>query len=399
MSVPLSSLISDLNEQVSGSATGTLDNSRRTRAFNRVLKQMQSFADWDFTKRTKTFYFIDGVYEYSLENYIGATCQDNDGSTAIPDFKNPYDLRPIDTADKSLDFEESRKVREHIRRNRLNYEYSVQGDNLIIGYPRAVSAEVHNCASLTANGTWTASGDATNLTIDTVTYKTSTGSLNFDVSAGTSLVLTNSTITALNLSTLQNKSHFVMWVYLPTTTDFTSVALRWGSDSSNYWEKTETVPAANQSLVAGWNRFAFRWADATETSSPDASAIDYLRVAITYGSSTTDTDFRIDDIRIGQETEMELEYYSKAMVKDAAGDWQREFNPSSVTQTDVLADDKMEQAVLAGGVYEAFKIIGGVDVRDRDAAMKEYENSRLDLKREVGHTVRRQPKTTNFRRR
>lgn len=399
MTVLLSELLSELSETPRNSTTGALDNTKRTRAINRVLEDLQDFADWSFTRRTKTFYFIDGVYEYSLENYVGCTCQDNDGSESIPDFKNPYDLRPITNPDKSLEFKESKAVRENIRRNRFNFEYSVDNDLLIVGYPRQTSALIHNMDSLTENGTWAASGNATNLTIDSVTKKEGNGCLNFDVSAGTSLIIENSTITAIDLTELQNKSHFVVWVYLPTITNFTSVALRWGSSSTSYWEKTETVPAGNRALQVGWNRFAFRWASATETSSPTVSAIDYFRFAITYSGSTTATDFRIDELRLGQEIEMELDYYSLAMVKDTGGDYQLEFNPDSVTMTDeLLGESTPRRTIIEGATHELFEIIGGKSERDRTDSLKKYEEQRDLLLARAGRRIRRPARQLNFKR-
>lgn len=396
MAVNLTALLTEVTDVARNSTTGALDNNKRTRAFNRVLLDLQDYADWDFTKRTKTFYFIDGVNEYSLENFVGCTCQDNDGSTSINDFKNPYDLRTID-ANSPFKYKEVKDVRYDIRYNRTAYKYGVDNDTLVVNFPRQVSAQLHNCDSLTANGTWTASGDATNLTADSVGYKEGSASLNFDVSAGTSLILTNSTLSSKNLTQLQNKSHFVLWVYLPTTTNFTSVGLRFGSSASAYWEKVETLPAGSNALVVGWNRFAFRWADATQTGSPDVTAMNYLRVALTYSASTTDTDFRIDDIRVGQETEMELEYYSKAMVQDVAGDHQLEFNASAVTGTDtLLGDTDARRTLIKGAEMELFHIIGGKSQRDLDNARNDYEKKKVDLLKKSGHRLRKPAKTLNF---
>jgi hypothetical protein len=392
----LANILTNTSDHPRGSADGTLDNQKKTRAINRTLSLLQNRADYDFTKRTKEFYFIDGVYEYSLENYIGTTCQDDDGSTSILDFKSPYDLRPED--DRSLEYRDTKEVRQHIRRNQFPYRYSVENDNLIIAYPRQVSAEIHNCASLTANGTWATSGDATNLSIDTIIYETAGGSLNFDTSAGTSLVLTNSDLDSKDLESFQNKSHLTLKVDLPTITNFTSIKVRYGSSASDYWEKTETLPAASKSLVVGRNLFAFRWADATETGSLDVTAMDYIQITLTYSSATTDTDFRIDDIRIGEEKTMELEYYSKAMVKDSAGDYQIRFNPDDVTQTDVLLGDESEQAVLLGTEYDLFKSIGGKTERDRTDTKIEFENELTQLIKRSGHTLRRSGRTLNFRR-
>lgn len=397
MGVTLANLLTETKDKNRNSTTGALDNAKRTRAINRVLQDLQDFADWDFTKRTKTFYFIDGVYEYSLENYVGCTCYDNDGTTEIPDFKNPYDLRPIKDADKSLSYKEAKDVRENIRRNRFIREYSVDNGVLIVGYPRQTSAQIHNCDSLTANGTWAASGDASNLGIDEVTYSEGNGALNFDVSAGTSLIITNSSLSAYDFSELQNVSAITMDIWLPTITNFTSVRLRFGSSSGDYWEVTATVPAGNASLKTGKNKFAFRWVDASETGTPDATAIDYMQIVLTYSASTTDTDFRIDDIRIGREVEMELEYYSLAMVTQADGDYQLEFDADEVDQTDLLlGGSTARRTVVQGATYEGFEIIGGKSERDRTDSFKIYENLKMTLLKKAGKRIRRPTKVLNF---
>lgn len=397
MSVTLADILNHLNDKTRNSTTGALDNNKRTRGINRTLQDMQDSGDWNATRRTKTFYFIPGVYEYSLQNYVGATCQDNDGSTSILDFKNPHDLRPIDPAGKSLDYHEQAAVRSNIRRSRLINEYSIDNGLLLVGYAGGLSSIVHECDSLTANGTVAASGDASNLTIDEVTYSEGTGALNFDTTAGTSLIITFTDFTALDLEELQNRSQLTLDLWLPTITNFSSVRVRLGSSSGAYWEKTETVPAGQAALATGKNTFAFRWASSSQTGTPDFSAVDYLQIVITYGSATTATDFRIDNIRIGAEVEMELDYYSLAMVKDAAGDYQLEFNSDSVTQTDtLLGGTDMFRTVLAGAELDMFEIIGGKSERDRTDAANTYARKKAELLRKSGRPIRRPIRMLNF---
>src|SRR3990167_8147776 len=44
---------------------------------------------------------------------------------------------------------------------------------------------LHDCDSLTANGTWSVCGDGTNLTADTLDYVSGSASLNFDLTGST----------------------------------------------------------------------------------------------------------------------------------------------------------------------------------------------------------------------
>lgn len=395
MTVTLSDIFLDVNDKVRNTTSGSLNNDIRARAVNRVLEDLQVYADWKFTKRVKQFYFLEGISEYNLKDYVGCTCFDKDGSSEILDFKNPYDLRPTNQADKSLTFHESKEVRENIRRNKFIGEYSIENGTLIIGYFRQISSELHNCDSLSANGTVVASGDASNVTIDEIVKSKGSGSLNFDVSAGQSLVITFNNITRKDLETLQNKSALTLDVWLPTITNFTSIQARWGSDNTNYWSKTESTPAGKGDLETGKNTFAFRWAEATETGSPDVNNVDYLQIIITFSQNTTATDFRLDNIRIAQEVEMEIEYYSKAMAKKTTGEYQLGFNTSILTDK-LLGDDIAKRCVIQGAVFELFERIGGKSERDRSDSFKIYDDMKRELLKGHGVKIRRETKILNF---
>ena len=113
------------------------------------------------------------------------------------------------------------------------------------------------------------------------------------------------------------------------------------------------------------------------TGSPDASAVKYARITITYSEAITDTDFRLDDLRVGQSVKMELEYFSEAFVETTGGSIQLEFNPDAVTQTDLLRGARdARKAIVEGTVYELFRIIGGKAERDRTDALRSYEKQR-----------------------
>ena len=399
--IALSKLLTELPETTRNSTTGALDNLKRTRAINRILQDLQDYGDWDWTRRTRKFDYIDGVREYSLQNYIGATCLDNDGLATIGDFKTPHNLRITSETYSPFDFQNIKDVRYNINAGRNINEFGIDNDLIVINFPRQTSSQVHNCDSLTAMGTITASGDAANLTIDEVEFYEGTGALNFDVSAGTAMTILFSGMASLDLTALKNVSHWTVRIDLPTITNFTSVRLRWGNDSSNYWEKTETARADGQSLEAGRNLFAFKWADAGETGTPDAAAVDWAQITITYSASTTDTDFRIDDLRVGKRVKMELDYYSLAMVKTSAGSYQLEFNPDGTegqsVQTDKLIEGSSSRlTVIRGATHECFEIIGGKSERDRTDSFKKYEISRASLFKKRGHRLRREGRTLSF---
>ena len=76
----------------------------------------------------------------------------------------------------------------------LRYNAGLSGNTLL-----------HNCDSITSNGTWVVDDDSTNLTIDTLNYISGNGSLNFDTDgSSTTASLYNTTISNVDLSNLEN---------------------------------------------------------------------------------------------------------------------------------------------------------------------------------------------------
>lgn len=396
----LSRLIDEINDNVRNSVSSSLDNPKRVRAINWVLDDLNDFADWDPSVRTVEFDFVGDLFEYSLLNHVATTSNPMVGSTAVSDFKNPKDLRLVDIRHEIFQYISSKDVRNHIRQKREIDEYGIEGDRLIVNNRVPRSSSVHACDSLTADGTWSAAGDASNLTLDEVNFKQGAGSLNFDVTAGTSLQVQNTTMSPVrDLSDFENKGYISLWVYLPTITNLTNVGLRWGNDlTANYWNLTQTAPFVG-TLQTGWNRFAFKWEDATVTGSPNAATVDSIRITITFSAATTDTDFRIDDIQVGEIESAELDYYSLSLVQTSAGTRKINFNPDSVTLTEELIDVRMKDVVVEGASYRLLHIVGGRREKDENSFFTSYEKKKAQLRTALGHRPRRPLRIIKFMRR
>lgn len=180
---------------------------------------------------------------------------------------------------------------------------------------------LNGCDSLTANGTWSAGGNATNLAVDTLNRVTGSGSLKFDISAsGTTAYLENSTQTAVDWSSLVNAGAIFVWAYIPSITIITSVTLRWGSSSANYNSVSVTATQDNTAFVVGWNLLRFDWAGSTATGTLVSTAINYSRVTFNY-SGTATTSCRIDSIIGKLGSIYNASYYSKYLFKTTGGTW------------------------------------------------------------------------------
>jgi len=236
-----------------------------------------------------------------------------------------------------------------------HYRVALRDENFakllrIDGIDTSDSKSLHSCESLTANGTWAATADASNLTLDNDNYITGGGALNFDMAAGAATgYIENSTMSQVDLTDYDEKGSIFVWVFIPDYSDaeadtVTNFILRWGNDSSNYWSRTVTVNNEGVTFYDGWNLLRFDWNGATETGTVAPATIDYLRLKVTKSTSlAADTDWRVDNFiaRIG--TIYDVVYYSRYGWQTSALAYQEE---SSAT-TDLLVADTDEIEIIA----------------------------------------------------
>lgn len=165
---------------------------------------------------------------------------------------------------------------------------------------------------------WSATTGASSLTLDSTNYVAGGGALVMNLDAGSSTgYIENSTLTSLDLTSHLNTSTLFVWVYLPTGSSITSVNLRWGSSSSNYYTYTATTTQQGTAFQNGWNLCAFPWVSATTVGSPDVTDITYTRVTFAY-DSTLQTGVKVDNIISTLGYIFELQYYSKYLFRNAS---------------------------------------------------------------------------------
>lgn len=184
----------------------------------------------------------DRVYDYSLPT----------------DFKAPSDLKP-QTSQYNLynNGSLSRTYSRQFNNQKANNQFAVVWENgtQYLRFAKYINAPLvlNTADSLTANGTWAVGGNASALVLDTLNYMSGTGSLKATVSSPGAIV---------------------------------NVKLRIGNDSSNYFEKTITA-GHFEAFKTGWNLCRFDLSDATENGTVTKTAIDYLRITVTYNTNLT----------------------------------------------------------------------------------------------------------------
>lgn len=174
---------------------------------------------------------------------------------------------------------------------------------------------VNEIEAIATNGTWAAGGTASDLEVNNSNFAQGSGSLEIDVTTGAAYI-ENSTMSAVDLSAVVNQSSLFVWVYVPTGATLTSVDLRWGSSSANYYNRTVTQTQQATAFVNGWNLCQFAWSGATTTGTPSDSAIDYARVTLNVTGSMTGCLINGMNSILG--TILTYEYYSKYLFRNAS---------------------------------------------------------------------------------
>jgi hypothetical protein len=179
---------------------------------------------------------------------------------------------------------------------------------------------INSASDKTSNGTWATSGTATNLLVNTSTVINGAPALQFDVTAGTGY-LTNSTMTAVDLTAHAGLATGFFEVYLYPASSVTSINIRIGSDSSNYYEETGiTTNYQGNAFVDGWNTIGITGYGGTTHGTPVISAIKYLRLGVVASSTIYGAQLAQIWSKIGQI--MNCEYYSKYLFSTVGGVWQ-----------------------------------------------------------------------------
>lgn len=174
---------------------------------------------------------------------------------------------------------------------------------------------VNQIEAIGTNGTWAVGGTATDLEVNNQNFVQGAGSLQFNSTSGAAY-LENSTMSAVNLSDVENQAYFFVWVYIPTASSLTSVNLRIGSSSGDYWTATATTNQQGTAFVNGWNQCQFVWSSMTVVGSPDSTEVDYARITLNTTATLTGNLMNGLDCILG--TILSYEYYSKYMFRDSS---------------------------------------------------------------------------------
>lgn len=238
------------------------------------------------------------------------------------DFKKIIDLAPQDdrvsTDVAGRKYIEKFASRISIDNKTLTIEGSEGSKILRVNWKSVNSKTLHSMNSLTADGTWAAVGTATNLVANTLYKLSGSASIEFDVAA-TGDGISNTGMTALDLTTWDELADVVFPVFFGSTANLTSVTAIWGNDiATAYWTGVaQTTQADGTAFRTGWNWIKVPWSTATETGTVAPATIDSFKITIQ--STGAISNVRVDNVIFSLGRVFDIKYYSKFLFKNSSG--------------------------------------------------------------------------------
>jgi hypothetical protein len=216
------------------------------------------------------------------------------------------------------------------------------------------SVLMNPASSISSNGTWVASGTASNLAQNNLITDNGGSVLSFDLLTGTGY-LTNSNMSPVDLTAHLNQSGLFWDLFIPLASRLSSVSIRFGSDASNYWEKTGiTTQFDGTAFVNNQNNVYALWSGMTKVGSPVVSNITYVQLGFTATNDIYGSNFAQVWSKLG--FVFNIEYYSKYLFSTSLGVWQE----TTTDDSDIINLDTDSYNLLLNltGLYATQQALG-----------------------------------------
>ena len=328
--------------------------------FDRANKFFNTSMRLPTVERESNLLLFTGVKEYPLPSDY----------TGIIEPKRPYDLYSPDFANTTPN---SFVHWPYGRQTAIKW---IRETPFLIANESSGSSQLINaCDSLTDNGTWAISGDGSSLAVDSQIFTAGTGSLRFTVTASGG----TTTLTCTSMSSTVDLTDYLTqgWIFLDldapstNTADLTSVRLRVGSSASAYYQMTSTTRFRGDTIGPGWGQMGFDLSGKTTTGSPTVTAINYIQILLTTGTTGIDGTYRVDNIFGALPTFYLLPYYSKNNIKAASGTYKE--SPTATDDT-ILCPSSVDE----GLIYKTLEIAAAIRLKDQ--SMANYFRGELEAK-------------------
>lgn len=300
-STTLSNLLSRMNRYQSVS---TIEETYKVRDLDEAMRTLRRTIQPPWVIKETTIMLFKDVYIYpaaSDHSYLAMIERDlNDGKA--PGFKPDMNARY--TSLKQF-------YQDQDGRNLISEVWD--GGNRFLGIRYK---DINGTSALVSTNTasnYTASGDASSPTAETVETVDGLDTVKFTVTLSASSATMTEAMPSLS-DTDYLKKYYFRWVYLDAVP--TSVQLRFGNDSSNYLSKTVTTQFGGQGFqVDRWNLLAFDLNTATTTGTITSTAFDYAAMIMSGAATGT---YYIGPAYLRGWKKLDYYYYSRYNIKTSA---------------------------------------------------------------------------------
>lgn len=301
--------VSQLKDSISGILSGVdvnnIDDLNPT--IERAVSNLLNRADVPETIQYEAIMLYDGVFDYPISASVYGS--------ALVDIAPQGISRPTYDQTSKTNLQTFDRIKGVLPSGNLATFKYVNGSPVI----RIVSSQPQSQAvldTMTETTGWTAGGSTGTIYQDTAVYYQQPASLRFTLTGSSAGTLTKA-ITEQNLSSYQNVGVAFLAVYVPNASTLTSIQLKIGSSASAYSSVTNTAGFTGAWTSNNWLLVDFDFSTATDTGTPDWSAIDYVQVTINH--TGTQTNFRVGDLFIAQPCAMNILYQSSAVFQASGG--------------------------------------------------------------------------------
>lgn len=162
---------------------------------------------------------------------------------------------------------------------------------------------------------WVSAGSASQTIVDNTVYYHNPASLRFTLTGASAGTLTK-TIATQDLSSYEGVGVVFLAVWAPNATDLTSLTLRLGSSTADYFEVTATEGFLGEIQSNNWQLVAFDLAGAPETGTVDIDNVDYAQLS--FAHAATITNIRVGGLWVALPNPHEILFQSSAIFRTPA---------------------------------------------------------------------------------
>lgn len=241
-------------------------------ALERAFRTFSQKANIPEAEASSVMTLWDGVYRYSaMTPLFGSTIRD-----ARP---IGQDRMATDMATRLGGEDFDRTKNDAVDGYKVSFE-TENGQNILLVKTRFSWPKIL-LDPMNATTGWTAGGNAGSLAKDKTIYYQTPASLRLNMTAAGTGYIEKTLTTAIDMTDYLNSAKVFLELYLSSTGKITSIELRLGSDSSNYYSMTATQGNLGAWTAGEFMDTPFDMTATTTTGSPDITKIKYVRVTFT----------------------------------------------------------------------------------------------------------------------